>query len=89
MQLVAEVVAQRDEVDEVVGVEMGDRDGIEVLGPDLGEQARERSLTEIEEELRRASGRRGRPTRSRPAVVYAGPAPRTMSSITSAPRGAG
>ena len=50
-----EVVAERHEVDEVVGMEMAHDDGIELARLDRAGQVRERTLAEVEDDRGRAS----------------------------------
>jgi hypothetical protein len=50
--LVREVVAERDQVDEVVGMEMADDDRIQVARLRRRHEARERALAELEEDSR-------------------------------------
>ena len=50
--LIAQVVAERDEVDVVIGMEVADHHRLRVGGVDQAGQPRERALTEIEHEAR-------------------------------------
>ncbi len=54
LELVAEVVPQRDEIDEVVRMEMADEDCREVARLELSHEARERALAQIEQDRGRA-----------------------------------
>ena len=54
-QAVAEVMAEGDQVDEVVGMEVADDDGVEISRIELARESRKRSLAEVEQDRRRAA----------------------------------
>src|SRR3954454_20448312 len=52
-ELIAEVVAQRDQIDEMVRVEVAHQDGVELAWLDRGGEPRERPLAQVEQDVRR------------------------------------
>ena len=61
---------QRDEVDEMVGMEMADDDGVEQARVEQPGEPRERALAEIEQETRFPGAEQvGRPGRAEPVRV--------------------
>ena len=73
LELVAQVVAQRHQIDEVVRMQVAHYDGIQILGPDPGEDPWERSLAKVQQDGRRAVGNQVAGPRGAFAVRVGGP----------------